>query len=397
MANHLWFYNEDSFWGDVLKGPVTEKEFLALIAKSDIDQKTTVLSHTRTKNKWYYAGDIPQLGKVLTAAKRRVRAAEKAEQERLEAIEAKKREERRRAKQEKAAERALQQETERKREAARERRENPQIQFAEELHGLSEKFREVTRGDLTKRDMLHEVRVIEKTIVQVKREINHTMRKIRAKASSDGAAAAALVGGVMSLVGKPGKGRSFGASSRRYVNHCKDEKLAPLYELKEGIEAMLMAISQFKHEVSNIPDTAFAADVPDSFSELIESDDPYTEAFRNDFEDLAFDVFCCLIACDGEIAAEECVVVVEKMQEIGSRYNQDQLVNNVAGFAQRFNVSGLKAFEQNVIARVGQFAEMGSPLNVILERVADIAKADGKVSKDEREFCKAIHAAMQKS
>ncbi|MDA8563007.1 hypothetical protein N9L06_00995 [Mariniblastus sp.] len=387
MSKHVWFYDENSFWGPVTKGPLPEQRLIELIAESIVVEKTHVLSQTRTKGEWRFAGDLPPLRKVIDKAARR---EQKAREVALQLEEERRAEEAARSRELKNQERA---ERQQQREA-QQRRDNPHLQLLEEVESMVDQVGVIVRSGSSKKEKLYKIRSIEKEAGQLKRDTNHLMKGIRDQARTNGASAAAVANLIGAAVGKRGQGRSFGATSRRYFDSAKEQELEPLNHVKRCLDELLVFTSKAKYLIDDLPDEAFQQEVPESFDDLIESDDSYQSALVHDFEDLAFDVFCCLIACDGVITSDERKAVATKMRKIGSRRNEAELLEDIEAFYQRVKLKGFKSFEESVLSRVTKFSEMGSPLKIILEEVAVVAMADGKIADEEREFCKAVKNAI---
>lgn len=368
MNDHIWYYYKDSIWGEVLKGPTIEVIFIQLIRESKISRKTKVMSPTRTQNNWTTANELAAVKEVL----------DEVEEEITEKKRAKKR-----------VERAS------KQQIAQTDSDYGFSGFVSTVQQIPSRIESILASDTNRKEKLHSLRTLEKEIRQTKREINSSMQLIRSRADYDEANAGVLVDTLFTLFGKSGQGSSYRASSRRSVRTDKENAIRPWQKLKCHVEEFLVLLTKTKHMVSEVEDSAFRQEVPDSFNELVDPEEAEVrDQLVEDFEDLAFDVLCCMMACDRKITPDERRAVIAEMLKIGSRFNEKELAEQISEFISRAKDNGLRSARNSVLERVQRMSEMGCPLTIILEGVVSVAKADGSVSGEEREFCRAIDSAL---
>jgi hypothetical protein len=101
---------------------------------------------------------------------------------------------------------------------------------------------------------LADVRIRQKELRQVKRDINFDLKQIRteykAKAETAGSGASLL----FSVLGSRGSARSHRASARRGVRAERDRMLKPYEQAKSVIDELILALDKAKLQIQNFID-----------------------------------------------------------------------------------------------------------------------------------------------
>lgn len=112
--------------------------------------------------------------------------------------------------------------------------------------GIRELSKSRVKNASDAKNLLKEVRNMQKGIRQIKKEINLEIKAIRQqykeKSSTAGAGSALALG----LLGQRGAARSIRASAKRGVAQERDRTIAPYEELKMKIDGMLIKMDRFK-------------------------------------------------------------------------------------------------------------------------------------------------------
>ena len=377
-------------WGAVTKGPLAEEQLFAFVRTEDFEEKMEVMSPSRTKGVWKYAYTLPPLAKAIADAKLDRRKADNDKR----AAERKR----------KAAEKRekVRQKEEKKQEEAKPKKANYTIAETSErlikkttVQGY-ERLAEIVEDNSTKKDKLANLRLLEKNLIQTKRQISDMMQKRRLDRDKTDD----LIGSLASLaaafgVVERGTATSIRAGARRNARFSAEGRLRELKSLKRKVEELLITIGEVKHQVSEAPESAFQEEVPKEFSELL---DPEHSRLRDqlirDYESLAFDTLCCLIAADRRISKSERVAVMEQMEKIGTESDEEELKKRIDWFVERVKATGVTKFKAGVLDRVTRMAQSGVPLNPILKSVVVVAEANEQVTDEERAFCVEIEAAL---
>ena len=175
----------------------------------------------------------------------------------------------------------------------------------------------------------------------------------------------------------------------------QEDQLSVFKELKRGLEKFLIIMGQTKQQLNEMPEAAFREELPEEFRQLLDPNiSRRREKLVNDYENLAFDTLCCLIASDRRISKSERLAVVNEMQSIGTSSKESELQDRLDDFIERVKVTGLRTFKASVLDRVKCMSKSGVPIKPILTSVVAVAHANEDIADEERAFCVEIEAVL---